>query len=63
MTQDKAIEVLREINTLLGRNYKSSIRQAWMDGNYSAVGLDKWSSELQQIRNFFGPSWLVRVRP
>lgn len=56
-----AIEVLREVKAYAGRNYKSAIRQAWMDGNYDREGLGKWAGRLQQIRNEFGPSWLVRA--
>ncbi len=58
----KAVALLRQIRLLLGRNYKSSIRDAWMTGNYSGHCLDQWSSELQQIRNTLGPSWLAQVR-
>ena len=63
MTNNEAIEVLRQVKIILGRNYKTAIRNAWMNGNYSAESLGQWSSQLQQIRNTFGPSWLVRTRP
>lgn len=42
-----------------GRNWKSELRQAWMTGDY---GTFEQSNYLQQIRNSFGPSWLVRFR-
>jgi hypothetical protein len=42
---------------LYGRNWKAPLRQAWYDGNYhNFLG----SHLLQQVRNTFGPSWLVR---
>lgn len=40
-----------------GRCWKSALRHAWMTGNYN--GFEK-SNLLQQIRNNFGPSWLVK---
>lgn len=40
-----------------GRNWKSSLRDAWMSGDY--CGFEQ-SNYLQQVRNSFGPSWLVR---
>ncbi len=59
----EALDVLRLVRFALGRNYKSAIRQAWMDGSYSAQCLAPWAGKLQCIRNTFGPSWLVRARP
>lgn len=42
-----------------GRTWKSQLNHAWMTGDY-------WSSDqsnyLQQVRNEFGPSWLVRFK-
>lgn len=61
-TNEQAIEVLRQVKALLGRNYKTAIRNAWMNGNYAGECLNQWSSQLQQIRNTFGPSWLVKAR-
>lgn len=55
--------VLATVKAELGRNYKSAIRDAWMDGNYAARGLGNRASELQRIRNIFGPSWLVKAQP
>lgn len=42
-----------------GRTWKSSLRQCWMTGQY---GPSDASNHLQQIRNSFGPSWLVKFR-
>jgi hypothetical protein len=55
----KQIEALKAWATIYGRNWKSSLRQAWMTGEYN--GFEN-SHFLQQIRNTFGPSWLVRFR-
>jgi len=46
-----------------GNNYKSVIREAWMNGDYQSVGLDDISAKLQQVRNQFGPSWLIKAQP
>lgn len=62
MKTAEARTVLAEVKTAIGRTYKSAIREAWMTGNYRRVGLQKWSSPLQNIRNQFGPSWLVNAR-
>jgi hypothetical protein len=40
-----------------GRTWKSQLNDAWMTGNYVGfVG----SHLLQQVRNQFGPEWLVK---
>jgi hypothetical protein len=63
ITERDAMTVLRQVRFALGRNYKSKIRDAWMDGNYNRDGLGQWDSQLQRIRNGFGPSWLVKANP
>lgn len=40
-----------------GRNWKRALNDAWSTGNYGCA--DDIGS-LQQVRNIFGPSWLVR---
>ena len=60
MTTDEAKNVLTQAKNRLGRKYKSSIRQAWVTGNYRLEGLDDLSGKLQNIRNKYGPSWLQR---
>ena len=50
---------LRSMATTYGRTWKSRLRLMWYDGDYEGredAGL------LQQIRNNFGPSWLIRFR-
>lgn len=42
-----------------GRNWKQTLRFAWESGDY---GTFTHASELQQIRNQYGPSWLVSFR-
>lgn len=51
------LEALKAWAALYGRNWKSSLRDAWMTGDYGSF---EQSNYLQQIRNTFGPSWLVR---
>lgn len=62
ITKDQAIAVLKEVREKIGRNYKQPIRMAWMNGDYTGEGLEQWDSQLQQIRNVFGPTWLVNIR-
>jgi hypothetical protein len=53
------LEALKAWAALYGRNWKSSLRDAWMTGDYGSF---EQSNYLQQIRNTFGPSWLIRFR-
>lgn len=53
------LEALKAWAALYGRNWKSLLRDAWMTGDYGSF---EQSNYLQQIRNTFGPSWLIRVR-
>lgn len=53
------INALRKWAEKHGRNWKSALREAWMTGNY---GLFDDAGYLQQIRNQFGPIWLVKFR-
>lgn len=61
MEAKEALIILATIKAAMGRTYKYRIRQAWMTGDYTGVGLGQWSAELQNIRNSFGPSWLADV--
>lgn len=63
MNETVALQVLAAVKAKLGRTYKSAIRSAWMDGRYYDYDLEAWSSQLQTIRNTFGPSWLIDARP
>ena len=62
MSEQEAIKVLEHVKAHVGRRYKSKIRAAWMNGDYSAEGIGAWSSLLQNIRNQFGPRWLANYR-
>jgi len=56
-------EALRLFATANGRNWKSELSDAWMTGNYRAYRLGGADSALlQQVRNNYGPSWLVKYR-
>jgi hypothetical protein len=57
------IEALKEFAKVHGRNWKSALREAWMTGNYEGIEpYGNTAAYLQQVRNTFGPSWLVRFR-
>lgn len=53
------IEALKEFAAIHGRNWKSALRDAWLDGDYRGFQKD-WL--LQQVRNTFGPSFLIKFR-
>jgi hypothetical protein len=55
------IQALKLFAAAHGRNWKSALRNLWMNGayNYAVLG-GADSACLQQIRNELGPSWLVR---
>lgn len=57
MTQANALVNFANVH---GRTWKQSLRHAWETGVYPAIVKD--TASLQQIRNAFGPSWLVRLR-
>lgn len=50
---------LQRFSTAYGRTWKQTLRDAWMDGNYPCNEDD--ASLLQQLRNQFGPRWLMLV--
>ena len=55
------LKAIQEWAKVHGRTWKSKLRQAWMTGDYD--GIEKYGNTaayLQQVRNTFGPSWLVR---
>lgn len=39
-----------------GRTWKAALRSVWETGNYSRIDA---AAELQQVRNAFGPRWLI----
>jgi hypothetical protein len=54
--QEKA---LRDFAAKYGRNWKSKLNYKWMSGHdYREEG----GCYLRQVRNQFGPSWLVRYK-
>jgi len=57
---DEQLAALRTFARANGRSWKSHLNDAWSTGNYHRYsGTDDYGS-LQQVRNQFGPSWLVR---
>lgn len=54
------VEALKTWAALYGRRWKSLLRDAWMTGDYGSFQYTATSALLQQVRNTFGPSWLVR---
>ena len=53
------LRALRIFAKSRGRNWKCQLNDCWMTGNY---GFADDSMNLQQVRNEFGPSWLVKFR-
>jgi len=53
---------LRTFAALNGRTWKSCLRHAWETGMYAEHGAADYSNLLQQVRNTFGPSWLVKFK-
>jgi hypothetical protein len=61
MPTAEQIQALKAYAKVHGRNWKSALRQSWYDGNYTGVEpYGDIAALLQQVRNTFGPSWLVR---
>ena len=58
------IEALRLFAAANGRCWKAELRGLWYNGayNYAVLG-GADPALLQQVRNSFGPSWLMRYRP
>ena len=55
------LDALMKFATANGRLWKSELNNLWMTGAYNHAvlgGADP--AYLQQVRNNFGPSWLVR---
>jgi len=53
----KQLAALQQFANTNGRTWKSALRHAWETGDYPP---DCYVEHLQQVRNTFGPSWLVR---
>lgn len=56
-TQEQ-LAAIRQFARSMGRTWKAELREAWMSGNYP----DGDTALLQQIRNSFGPAWLVKFK-
>lgn len=56
------VAALRRFHAVNGRAWKSHLNHAWMTGRYADHGAAGDASILQQVRNCFGPSWLVRFK-
>lgn len=60
MLSPEQLNALRTFANANGRSWKSSLNVAWSTGRYDDYnGTDDYGA-LQQIRNTFGPSWLVK---
>lgn len=56
------LEALRVFAAHNGHNWKSALRFCWETGRYKDFNGTERQDLLQQVRNSFGPSWLVRFR-
>jgi hypothetical protein len=54
------IQALVAFASANGRTWKSNLRHCWEAGCYDMYSGAERCDLLQQIRNSFGPSWLVR---
>ena len=54
------IQALATFAAANGRTWKESLRHCWETGCYSRYSGTERCDLLQQIRNNFGPYWLVR---
>jgi hypothetical protein len=61
LTSDQ-LAALRLFAAANGRCWKSALNQAWCTGRYDQYNGADEDGLLQQVRNTFGPSWLVRFR-
>jgi hypothetical protein len=53
------IQALVTFAAVNGRTWKESLRHCWEAGCYSHYNGTERCDLLQQVRNSFGPSWLV----
>lgn len=54
------LAALRTFADANGRDWKSKLNHAWMSGRYREYNGTNEYGLLQQVRNTFGPSWLVK---
>jgi hypothetical protein len=57
------LEALRLFAVANGRSWKAELNALWYNGAYDNANLGGAPAHLlQQVRNGYGPSWLVRFR-
>ena len=54
------IDALKRFAAQQGRTWKAELNHAWTSGHYPLPTFFNDVASLQQIRNQFGPSWLVK---
>jgi len=54
------LAALRTFADANGRDWKFKLNHAWMSGRYREYRGTNEYGLLQQVRNTFGPSWLVK---
>ena len=62
MTEAEAIEVLVRVRKSTGHYWRSIVHACWHNGWYRKNHLGEFEGALQNIRNTFGPSWLMKVK-
>lgn len=62
MPSQRQLAALNAFADANGRIWKSNLNACWQSGNYQDFPGTEKSYLLQQIRNTFGPSWLVRYK-
>lgn len=62
LTEDQR-NILWHCKAMFPNRWKMMIREAWMTGDYSLLRLkENQDSELQLMRNTYGPTWLVNLK-
>jgi hypothetical protein len=54
-------EALKAFAAAHGRTWKATLRDAWYSGNYPYTADENHGGLLQQVRNQFGPRWLMLI--
>lgn len=57
---EKQMDAIQQFAHRNGRNWKSVLRECWMNGDYQSEFID--SASLQQLRNEKGPTWLINFK-
>jgi len=61
MLSAEQLEALRTFANANGAQWKSKLNAAWSTGRYRDYAGTAEYGCLQQVRNTFGPSWLVKL--